>query len=315
MAIIETRGLTRSFGELVAVKDLSIEVQRGEVLGFLGPNGAGKTTTVRLLAGMIAPSRGVALVAGMRSDRQVEEVHAVIGLLTERPGFYARLSARRNLEFFARFYPSIDATAQAERYLREVGLWGRRDDLVGGFSKGMKQRLALARALVHEPPLLFLDEPTAGLDPEVAREVRQLVLQLKEEERTIFLCTHNLAEAELLCDRIAVFSTELVALDTAANLRQRLFRPQVVVELESPDPRVLGAVRELDFVRSAEREDKRLVVELADADAHRPALVAAIVEAGGAIQSVYEQQHSLEEVYLTLLREEKRQGTVAGREE
>ena len=309
MAImIETSGLTKSFGPLVAVEDLSLQVEQGQVLGFLGPNGAGKTTTVRMLSGMIAPTGGQATVAGMRCDQDVERLHEVIGLLTETPGFYERLSARRNLLFFARFYPGVDADAQADRYLQVMGLWERRNDPVGEFSRGMKQRLALARALLHEPQVLFLDEPTAGLDPEAAREVRQLIVRLKEEGRTIFLCTHNLEEAESLCHRIAVFRTRLIALDTPANLRSRLFQRQVVVELEALDPHIVEAVRALGFVRRVEQDGATLVVELADFDRHRPALVECIVGAGGRVQSVFEKKHSLEEVYLTLLREEQATG-------
>jgi len=306
--VIETSGLTKSFGPLVAVEDLSLQVEQGQVLGFLGPNGAGKTTTVRMLSGMIAPTGGQATVAGMRCDQDVERLHEVIGLLTETPGFYERLSARRNLQFFARFYPGVDADAQADRYLQAMGLWERRDDPVGEFSRGMKQRLALARALLHEPQVLFLDEPTAGLDPEAAREVRQLIVRLKEEGRTIFLCTHNLEEAESLCHRIAVFRTRLIALDTPANLRSRLFQRQVVVELEALDPRIVEAVRALDFVRRVEQDGATLAVELTDFDRNRPALVECIVGAGGRVQSVFEKKHSLEEVYLTLLREEQATG-------
>ena len=301
--MIETVGLTRTFNGLTAVEDLTIEVRKGEVLGLLGPNGAGKTTTVRMLCGIISPTRGHAVVAGVRTDREVERLHEVIGLLTETAGFYERLSARRNLQFFAQFYPGIEVNTQTDKHLQAMGLWERRNDRVGTFSKGMKQRLALARALLHEPPVLFLDEPTAGLDPEVASEVRELIRSLKEQERTIFLCTHNLEEAEQLCDRIAVINTRLVALDTPANLRERLFRRQVVVEMESVEGAVAEAVRGLSFVQSVDQDGSSLIVELRDFDKNRPALVESIVGAGGRIESVYEKRHSLEEIYLTLLRE------------
>jgi ABC-2 type transport system ATP-binding protein len=304
MAIIETFGLCRQFGKTTAVEDVTLAVEGGEVLGFLGPNGAGKTTTIRMLAGMIAPTKGYAIVAGHRTDRDVEQLHEVIGMLTQTPGLYDRLSARRNLEYFASFYPSIESQSQVEKYLKIMGLWGRHDDKVGGFSKGMKQRLALARALAHEPKVLFLDEPTAGLDPEAAGEVRQLIRTLREEGRTIFLSTHNLSEAELLCSRIAVIHTGLLALDTAEQLRRRFFRRQIIVQLEVLDAKVLEVVKGLPFVREVREEGSQLALELTDPERNRPELVKAIVEAGGRVIGVSEKQYPLEEVYLKLMREE-----------
>jgi ABC-2 type transport system ATP-binding protein len=301
--MIEAHELTRKFGDITAVENLSLEVAEGEVLGFLGPNGAGKTTTIRMLAGIISPTSGYAVVAGRRTDGNVEELHEAIGLLTETPGFYDHLTARRNLEFYAGFYPNITIASQAEKYLKMMGLWERRDTKVGTFSKGMKQRLALARALVHEPKVLFLDEPTAGLDPAAAREVREMVKGLSRAGRTIFLSTHNLAEAEFLCHRIAVVKTRLLALDTAENLRQRLFRRQIVVQLESLPSAVIEKVTRLPFVRRVEPGEKKLLVELDDPDRNRPELVQRIVEAGGRVMAVSEEQHSLEEVYLSLVRE------------
>lgn len=302
--MIESFNLTKKFGNLVAVENLSIQVNKGEVLGFLGPNGAGKTTTIRMFAGIIAPTKGYAVVAGIRTDKEVERLHEVIGLLTETPGHYERLTARDNLLYFARFY-DIDPDSQVDKYLQRMGLWERRNHKVGTFSKGMKQRLALARALLHEPDVLYLDEPTAGLDPESAREVRELILKLKEEGRTIFLSTHNLDEAELLCDRIAVFKTRLVVLDTPQNLRNRLFQRQVIVELEEVGEKIINAVKNLDFVLNVEKDGRLLIIELKDLDKNRPFLVKCIVESDGKIQSVSEKRHSLEEIYLTLIKEEK----------
>jgi len=304
MAIIETFGLSRHFGKVAAVQDLTLTVEAGEVLGFLGPNGAGKTTTIRMLAGMIAPTKGYAVVASHRTARNVEQLHEVIGMLTQTPGLYDRLSARRNLEYFASFYPSIDSKSQVEKYLKLIGLWTRCNDKVGTFSKGMKQRLALARALVHEPKVLFLDEPTAGLDPEAAGEVRQLIRTLREEGRTIFLSTHNLNEAEMLCNRIAVLHTKLLALDTPEQLRRRFFRRQIIVQLEASDAKVTEAVKELAFVQEVREEGSQLVLELTDSERNRPELVKAIVEAGGRVIAVSEKQYPLEEVYLRLIREE-----------
>ncbi len=305
MAIIEAHGLTRKFGNNIAVEDLNLEVGEGEVLALLGPNGAGKTTTIRLLSGIIAPTSGYAVVAGQRTDENVEQLHEIIGVLTESPGLYHQLSARRNLEFFAGFYNNINVSQQAEKYLKMVGLWERREDKAGTFSKGMKQRLALARTLLHEPRVLFLDEPTAGLDPEAAHEVRDMITRLSLEGRTILLSTHNLTEAELLCHRIAIIRTQLLALDTAANLRERLFRSHIIIQLESSSDSIVETISKLPFVQQVKLEENRLLVELKDPESSRPELVKRIVEAGGRIMAVSEEQHSLEEVYLNLLQEDK----------
>jgi ABC-2 type transport system ATP-binding protein len=305
MVIIETFGLSRYFGKAIAVEDLTLAVEAGEVLGFLGPNGAGKTTTIRMLAGMIAPTKGYAIVDGHRTDRDVEQLHEIVGMLTQSPGLYDRLSAIRNLKYFAGFYPSIESQPQVEKYLRLMGLWERRDSKVGTFSKGMKQRLALARALMHEPKVLFLDEPTAGLDPEASGEVRQLIRTLREEGRTIFLSTHNLNEAEMLCSRIAVIHTRLLALDTAEQLRRRFFRRQIIVQLEASDAKVVEVIKKLPFVQEVREEGSQLILELTDSERNRPELVKAIVEAGGRVIAVSEKQYPLEEVYLKLIREEK----------
>lgn len=304
MPTIDTFGLSRDFGTRTAVDDLTLQVQPGEVLGFLGPNGAGKTTTIRILSGMIAATRGYAVVAGIRTDKDFDQVHEHIGLLTESPGFYNRLTAERNLRFYIGFYGRVNETA-IEKYLKKVGLWERRKDKVGTFSKGMKQRLALTRAMLHEPEVLFLDEPTAGLDPEAAGEVRELVRDLSNEGRTIFLSTHNLNEAEALCHRIAVIHTRLLAIDTAENLRQRFFRRQVIVELESQDDRVTETARKLPFVQNLQAEGNRLILELADSDRNRPELVKTIVEAEGRVISVSDKQYPLEDVYLKLIHEDE----------
>jgi ABC-2 type transport system ATP-binding protein len=303
MAVIETFGLSRYFGKTAAVEEVTLAVEAGEVLGFLGPNGAGKTTTIRMLAGMIAPTKGYAIVAGHRTDRDVEQLHEVVGMLTQTPGLYDRLSARHNLEYFASFYRSIESRSQVEKYVKLMGLWERRDSKVGTFSKGMKQRLALARALVHEPKVLFLDEPTAGLDPEAAGEVRQLIRTMREEGRTIFLSTHNLNEAETLCNRIAVLHTRLLALDTPEQLRRRFFRRQIIIQLEAPDAKVIDVVTKLPFVQEVREEGSQLILELTDSERNRPELVKAIVEAGGRVIGVSEKQYPLEEVYFRLLRE------------
>jgi ABC-2 type transport system ATP-binding protein len=305
MRIIEVNHLTKKFGDRTAVDDLSLQVEEGEVLGFLGPNGAGKTTTIRMLAGIIAPTSGNAEVAGWHIPQDIERLHESIGLLTESPGFYDRLSARRNLEFFAGFYAGIDVPARVEKYLKLMGLWERRENRVGTFSKGMKHRLALARALIHEPKVLFLDEPTAGLDPEALQEVRELVRKLSGEGRTIFLCTHNLAEAEQLCRRIAVIRTHLLALDTGQNLRNRFFRREIIVRVQSLTGGMTEAIKRLPFVQDLRASDNELAVQLTEPEQNRPELVKAVVDAGGRIMEVLENKQPLEEVYLKLIHEDE----------
>jgi ABC-2 type transport system ATP-binding protein len=302
--MIEVHDLTRKFNQFTAVEDLNLEVEAGEVLGFLGPNGAGKTTTIRMLAGIIAPTSGYAIVAGNRTDGPVEELHETIGLLTESPGFYERLTARRNLEYFAGFYQGIkNIPAQVEKYLKIMGLWERREEPVGRYSKGMKQRLALARSLLAEPKVLFLDEPTAGLDPEASGEVRGLIQKLSREGRTIFLSTHNLAEAEQLCNRIAIFRTRLLALDTPGNLRQQQFQRRVAIRLETVNQAIIEAIQELPGVKSIDRSDNQLRIELNNIERELPGLVEKIVQSGGKVLEVTEEHHSLEEIYLSLVRE------------
>jgi ABC-2 type transport system ATP-binding protein len=302
--IIETYNLTRKFGKRTAVDDLNLSVKEGEILGFLGPNGAGKTTAIRMLAGIISPTSGYAVVDGLRPDKEPERTHEIIGMLTESPGFYNNLSAQRNLEYFGGFYSSIEVGIQIEKYLKTMDLWDRRQDKVGTFSKGMKQRLAITRALLHKPKILFLDEPTSGLDPEGSQEVRELIKKLRGEGYTIILSTHNLSEAEELCHHIAVIRTRLIALDTPHNLRERLFRRQTMIKLEFIDDNLIEVISKLDFVKNYSKEENTLFVELTDPGVNQPELVKNIVEAGGRIIEVTDKKHSLEDIYLSLMNEE-----------
>ena len=201
--MIETRDLTRRFGEVLAVDRLTLSVSPGEVFGFLGPNGAGKTTTIRMLAALIEPTSGEAIVAGCRLGKDDGRLRQRVGFLSETPGLYDRLSAEANLAYFAHLYDVPDVAARVEHYLRWLGLWERRAETAGVLSKGMRQKLAIARALLHDPPVVSLDEPTSALDPEAAVAVREFIAGLGREGRTIVLCTHNLDEADRLCDRVA----------------------------------------------------------------------------------------------------------------
>jgi ABC-2 type transport system ATP-binding protein len=299
--MIRAKGLTKVFGENVAVDRLNLLVEEGEVFGFLGPNGAGKTTTIRMLAALIEPTSGSASVAGFTIGEQDQQVRKNVGVLTESPGLYDALSAERNLAFFAELYEVEDVPTQVERYLRLLGLWNRRQEAVGTFSKGMRQKLAIARALLHEPQVLFLDEPTSGLDPEMARMVRTFIEELKQEGRTIFLSTHNLHEADRLCDRIAIINTHLLALDTPANLRRRLYGRQVVFHLRDEADAYQDVLQGLDGVDRVQALDTKLLVGVVDPEQHNPALVRALVQAGAEVQFVGELRHTLEDIYLQLV--------------
>jgi ABC-2 type transport system ATP-binding protein len=313
MNAIETNQLTRAFGSLVAVDDLTLAIPEGTVFGFLGPNGAGKTTTVRLLSALIAPTRGSATVAGYRLGEQNEAIRQSVGLLTETPGLYDRLSAWQNLLFFAALYglTAERAASQVERYLHLLDLWDRRDDKVGGFSKGMRQKLAIARALLHEPKIIFLDEPTSGLDPEAARVVRDFIKQLRTEGRTIFLTTHNLPEADELCDLIGVFRSRLLRLGAPANLRLGMFGTGTQVRVVGEATHWIATVRALPFVHDAQAEDGVLSVSLDHPDDQNPALVQALVHAGAQVRAVEPISHSLEEVYLELVENERQAAAVS----
>ena len=304
--MIHTTGLTRVFirkeaDPLTAVDGLNLDVARGEIFGFLGPNGAGKTTTIRMLSALISPTAGEAVVNGYRVGEQNTEIRRSVGLLTETPGMYDRLSAEYNLRLFAQLYGVEDVAGQVTKYLQMMGLWERRNDVVGGFSKGMRQKLALARALLHEPDLVFLDEPTSGLDPEAAHMVRGYIHSLKEQGRTVFLCTHNLDEADRLCDRIAVFKTRLLVVDTPANLRRKLFGRQIVFHLAGDATAFRPVISDFPFVQDVQALGNKLVVRLDDPDSQNPQLVRALVNAGADVRFVGELRYSLEDIYLQLM--------------
>ena len=300
--MIRTENLTKRFKETLAVDGLNLDIREGEVFGFLGPNGAGKTTTVRMLTSLIGPTSGAATVAGFPIGQRNTDIRRNVGVLTETPGMYDNLSAEYNLRIFADLYEVRDAAGQVEKYLKLLGLYDRRLDSAGTFSKGMKQKLAIARAVLHEPKIVFLDEPTAALDPEAAHLVRDFIAELKKGGRTIFLCTHNLDEADRLCDRIGVFKTRLLVVDTTSNLRASIFGRKVVFHLRAAEEKIAEALRALPFLREARLVDNKLVVTLEDPEAHNPEIVRLLVGMGADIQFVGELRHSLEEVYLQLVK-------------
>jgi len=255
-----------------------------------------------LLTSLIGPTSGKAIVNGFEVGKQDTDIRRSVGILTETPGMYDNLSAQFNLEIYASLYEVKDPKGQIEKYLRMLGLWDRRNDEAGTFSKGMKQKLAIARSLLHEPRLLFLDEPTAALDPEGARLVRDFIEELRKQGRTIFLCTHNLDEADRLCDRIGVFKSRLLVVDAPARLRSQLFGRKVVFHLHAPAPGLAQTAQALPFVQEARLVDNKLLVTLEDPDLHNPEIIRALVGAGAEIQFVGELRRSLEDVYLQLVK-------------
>jgi ABC-2 type transport system ATP-binding protein len=303
--MIEMRELSRSFGNNRVVENLNLKINEGEVFGFLGPNGAGKTTTVRMLTCLIRPSSGTAIVNGsdIRNENDAMKIRSEIGLLTESPGLYDTLNAERNLEFYAKLYdvPEAKRKERIEHYLKLMGLWEKRNEPVGGFSKGMKQKMAIARCLLHEPKVLFLDEPTSGLDPEASRIVRDFILELKKEGRTIFLCTHNLDEADRICDRIGIFKGSLLGVDTPSRLKSELYGRSISVRLREIAPGLVGTVEALDYVKNVAVEGQVLTMNVASPEQDNPALVRALIAAGADVQFVYENKHTLEEVYFKVL--------------
>jgi ABC-2 type transport system ATP-binding protein len=310
--MIETKGLTKRFGGLTAVDNLTLKVNAGEVFGFLGPNGAGKTTTVRMLCCLISKTSGEAKIGDYDTGRSEDalKIRKLIGLVPDNVGLYEDLSAYDNLDFYGKLYGCTEAQRKEniERFLTMLGLWEKRDAVAGTFSKGMKQKLAIARALIHEPELLFMDEPTANLDPESAKTVRDFILELKKEKRTIFLNTHNLDEAQRICDRIGILSTKLIATGTPQELEKALSggggtRKTIVLLQEQATDAILAGVRKLPAVGSVAAEGNKLEVALSDPDKQNAPVIEAIVKAGGHIQSVTIVSASLEDVYLKLVRE------------
>ena len=304
--MITVENLTKRFGEVTAVENLTFKVEEGEVFGFLGPNGAGKTTTIRMLCCLISKTSGEARIGDYQIGKGTDslQIRKMIGLVPDNVGLYSDLSAFENLDFYGKLYecPEMLRRENIERFLKMLGLWDRKDARVGSFSKGMKQKLALARSLVHEPKMLFMDEPTANLDPESAKMVRDFILELKKQGRTIFLNTHNLDEAQRICDRIGILKTKLLTIGSPEQLRESLTRPKTEIRLAQVNEALVSALKKL-IPNKIEVSGDKLIIDVTDPDKENPTIIAAITLNGGQVREVTQLVPTLEDVYLQIVKE------------
>lgn len=307
MHAIETLELTKKFGSTVAVDKLNFEVEEGEIFGVLGPNGAGKTTTIRLLTCLLAPSSGSAIVGGFDIIKDSIRVREIVGVQTENPSLYERLTAYENLDFFAEAYNV--SGEQKKRRIRELleffGLWEFKDKKVGTFSRGMKQKLSIARSLVHDPNIIFLDEPTSGLDPESAREIKDLMKSLSKQGKTIVFSTHILGDAEKLCNRVMIINKgKKIALGALEELLSNTNKKILKIALRKLDQKVIDAIKCFKQVKeiSVDNSTSTVSVVLNDSEEVTPEIIKSVVLNGGLILSVNVANQSLEDVYLRIVR-------------
>ena len=307
--MIETENLTKKFGDLTAVDSVSFSVKEGEVFGFLGPNGAGKTTTVRMLCCLISKSGGSARVGGYEvgDGEDSLKIRKMIGLVPDNVGLYDALSAHKNLDIYGRLYgvPEAKRKENIQRFLTMLDLWDKRDVAAGTYSKGMKQKLAIARCLIHDPQVLFMDEPTANLDPEAAKTVRDFILDLKKEKRTIFLNTHNLDEAQRICDRIAILNTKLMATGTPDELERMIGARKTVIKLERMNDFVVDSVQKKFPAAKISLDGDQMSIDIPDAEMKTPDIVQVVVQAGGRVHFAGVVGSTLEDTYLKLVRRDQ----------
>ena len=306
--MIRVKNLTKHFDDLKAVDGISFTVEKGEIFGFLGPNGAGKTTTIRMLSCIIEPTNGNAHLNGYNIRENKMEIRRMVGILTENPCLYERLTPIYNLDFFGKLYdvPDADRARRINEILEMFDLYDRKDEKVETFSKGMKQKLALARALLHDPDIIFLDEPTAALDPKIAKGVRDYIKKLgKGGKKIIFICTHNLTEAEYLCDRVAVIDHGRIAgIGSPDELSKDIWKgEQVEIVLKNFNHEIEQALRDLEVITSYDYQKPCLLIDVKDISTDNPIIIETLVKSGAQIISAKIKQHSLEDIYLNLVRD------------
>jgi len=299
MKMIEVINMEKKFGENTVLTNINFKIGKGEIFGYLGPNGAGKTTTIRILTGIIEPTSGEIYIDEHDLKNDKKYIRSISGLLTENPGFYERFNAVENISFFSKLY-GIDENELNSRisfYFKMFGLWDQRLQPVGTFSKGMKQKLALIRSIIHDPDYIYLDEPTASLDPETSNVVRSFIKNLKSQGKTIFLSTHNLNEAEEVCDRVAILNRKIIDIGTADELKSRIYGRKIIIEFEGEESKVRSILSRLNLNFRIDGNKIYLInVEKS------PSIIKALVNSGIDVLYVYRENHSLEEIYMEMVK-------------
>jgi ABC-2 type transport system ATP-binding protein len=305
--MITVENLTRKFNDVTAVEKISFDIDESEIFGFLGPNGAGKTTTIRMLSTLIPPDSGKITIDGKDIRSSGGYIRQITGLLTESPGMYEKISAYDNLKYYSSFYdiPDDRRDKNIEKYLKMFDLWERRDDLAGTYSKGMKQKLALSRALIHEPKILLLDEPTAGLDPESAHMVRNFIDSLKEEKTTVFLCTHTLEEASSLSDRVCIIKKKIIRIATLSELQSGDRGKRVEIVFKDDADRFTKLMKKISQIKNVQTDKNRAELVIENPEASNPMIIKKLVDSGAEMIYFNQVKASLEEIYLELIKGEK----------
>jgi len=303
--MIKAENLTKIFGDITALDNISFQINESEIFGFLGPNGAGKTTTIRILSTLISPTSGKFTINGKDPKEDSSHIRSIIGLLTETPGMYEKISAYDNLKYFSNFYDISEKKRKnnIEKYLKMFDLWKRKDALVATYSKGMKQKLALSRALIHEPKILFLDEPTAALDPESAYMVRNFIESLKKEKTTVFLCTHNLEEASNLSDRVCIIKKKIIKIASLTELQTNKKYKNVEIVFKDDSKKFIDIIKPIKEIISISAKQNKINLSLEKPQITNPIIIKKLIENGVEILYFNEITESLEEIYLDLIKE------------
>jgi len=303
--MIKVENLTKIFGDITALDNISFQIKESEIFSFLGPNGAGKTTTIRILSTLISPTSGKFTINGKDPKEDSSHIRSIIGLLTETPGMYEKISAHDNLKYFSNFYDISEKKRKnnIEKYLKMFDLWKRKDALVATYSKGMKQKLAFSRALIHEPKILFLDEPTAALDPESAHMVRNFIESLKKEKITVFLCTHNLEEASNLSDRVCIIKKKIIKIASLTELQTSKKYKNVEIVFKDDSKKFIDIIKPIKEIISISAKQNKINLSLEKPQITNPIIIKKLIENGVEILYFNEITESLEEIYLNLIKE------------